>query len=81
MYTFVKHRYVIRIYKLFQPIAKVLKIDIHFICVEREADWCLHMVSLKRMLPYFFAAGHVNFTSPKAFTASFVDESRIKQDL
>jgi len=37
-----------------------MKIGIHFIRVEREADWCLHMVAMKRMLPYFFAAGHVH---------------------
>ena len=27
---------------------------------EREADWCLHLTAVKEMLPYFFAAGHVN---------------------
>ena len=37
-----------------------MKIGIDFIRVEREADWCLHIVAMKRMLPHFFAAGHVH---------------------
>ena len=28
---------------------------------EREGDWPLHMATYKQMLPYFFAAGHVNY--------------------
>ena len=32
-----------------------------YIRAEREADWCLHLTAVKEMLPYFFAAGHVNY--------------------
>ena len=32
-----------------------------YIRAEREADWCLHLSAVKAMLPYFFAAGHVNY--------------------
>ena len=28
---------------------------------EREGDWPLHLVAVKQMLPYFFAAAHVNY--------------------
>ena len=27
---------------------------------EREADWLLHIQAMKFMMPYFFAAGHIN---------------------
>ena len=32
-----------------------------YIRAEREADWCLHLAAYRQMLPYFFAAGHVNY--------------------
>ena len=32
-----------------------------FIRAEREGDWLLHMYAMKRMLPYFFAANHMNY--------------------
>ena len=32
-----------------------------FVRAERESDWPLHLVAVKRMLPYFFASGHVNY--------------------
>ena len=32
-----------------------------YIRAEREADWCLHLTAVREMLPYFFAAGHVNY--------------------
>ena len=28
---------------------------------EREGDWLLHLATFKKMLPYYFAAGHVNY--------------------
>ena len=28
---------------------------------EREGDWLLHMYALKRMVPYFFSAGHWHY--------------------
>ena len=32
-----------------------------FIRAEREGDWPLYLATYKQMLPYFFAAGHVNY--------------------
>ena len=32
-----------------------------YVRAEREADWPLHILAVKLMLPYFFAAGHVNY--------------------
>ena len=32
-----------------------------FIRAEREEDCCLHLETVRQMLPYFFAAGHVNY--------------------
>ncbi|KAK2185277.1 hypothetical protein NP493_241g06091 [Ridgeia piscesae] len=32
-----------------------------FVWAEREGDWPLHLATYKQMLPYFFAAGHVNY--------------------
>ena len=32
-----------------------------YVRAERESDWPLHLVAVKRMLPYFFASGHVNY--------------------
>ena len=32
-----------------------------YVRAEREGDWPLHLVAVKQMLPYFFAAAHVNY--------------------
>ena len=32
-----------------------------YVRAEREADWPLHLLAVKEMLPYIFAAGHVNY--------------------
>ena len=32
-----------------------------YVRAEREGDWCLHLYAVKEMIPYFFAAGHVNY--------------------
>ena len=32
-----------------------------YIRAEQQGDWPLHLVSLKQMLPYFFASSHVNY--------------------
>ena len=32
-----------------------------YVRAEREADWSLHILALKFMMPYFFAAGHINY--------------------
>ena len=31
-----------------------------YVRAEREGDWPLHLIAVKQMLPYFFAASHVN---------------------
>ena len=31
-----------------------------FVQAEREGDWTLHLFAVEKMLPYFFASGHVN---------------------
>ena len=42
------------IYCLIRPVFLMML----YIRAEREADWTLHLVAVKCMLPYFFAAGH-----------------------
>ena len=42
-------------------VIKAVFIMMMYIRAEREADWCLHLTAVKEMLPYFFAAGHVNY--------------------
>jgi hypothetical protein len=32
-----------------------------FVRAGREADWVLHMLAVSSMMPYFFAAGHINY--------------------
>ena len=32
-----------------------------YVRAEREGDWLLHIYSVTRMVPYFFAAGHPNY--------------------
>ena len=32
-----------------------------YVRAEREADWPLHILAMKFMMPYFFAAGHINY--------------------
>ncbi|KAL8582264.1 hypothetical protein ACOMHN_037021 [Nucella lapillus] len=32
-----------------------------FTRAEREGDWPLHLYVVEKMMPYFFAAGHVNY--------------------
>lgn len=32
-----------------------------FVRAEREADWPLHLLATKMMMPYFFSAGHFNY--------------------
>jgi len=32
-----------------------------YVRAKREADWPLHLVAVKQMLPYFFASSHVNY--------------------
>ena len=32
-----------------------------YVMAEFEDDWLLHLATFKKMLPYYFAAGHVNY--------------------
>jgi len=32
-----------------------------FVRAEREGEWALHLLAVKHMLPYFFAAGHIHY--------------------
>lgn len=32
-----------------------------YLRAEREAEWSLHLWAVERIIPYFFAAGHVNY--------------------
>ena len=34
-----------------------------YVRAEREAEWSLHLWAMQQMIPYFFAAGHVNYAS------------------
>ena len=40
---------------------KPVLLTMMFVRAEREGDWPLHLATYKQMLPYFFAAGHVNY--------------------
>ncbi len=43
---------------LIDPVFIIMK----YVRAEREADWPLHLATVKEMLPLFFAAGHMNYT-------------------
>ena len=32
-----------------------------YVRAEQEGEWALHLYACKEMIPYFFAAGHVNY--------------------
>ena len=34
-----------------------------YVRAEREAEWSLHLWAMQQMIPYFFAAVHVNYAS------------------
>ncbi len=34
-----------------------------YVRAEREAKWSLHLWAMQQMIPYFFAAGHVNYAN------------------
>lgn len=40
---------------------KAVFIMMLYVRAEREGDWALHLVTVKAMLPYFLASGHVNY--------------------
>ena len=44
-----------------ENIIKPVLIMIIYVRAEREAEWSLHLWAMQQMIPYFFAAGHVNY--------------------
>ena len=45
------------VYNIIEPVFIMMM----FVRSEREADWPLHLWSVQKMIPYFFAAGHFNY--------------------
>ncbi len=45
----------------FENLVKPVYIMMLFVRAEREGDWPLHLWAVKEMLPYFFAASHINY--------------------
>ncbi len=45
----------------FENLVKPVFIMMLFVRAEREGDWPLHLWAVKEMLPYFFAASHINY--------------------
>ena len=45
----------------FKCLIKPVFIMMIFVRAEREGDWPLHLFAVEKMLPYFFASGHVNY--------------------
>lgn len=44
-----------------ENLIKPVLIMMMYVRAEREGEWALHLYAVKQMLPYFFAAGHVNY--------------------
>ena len=44
-----------------ENLVKPVFIMMLFVRAEREGDWPLHLRAVKEMLPYFFAASHINY--------------------
>ena len=42
-------------------LTKLVFIMMLYVRAEREANWYLHLYSVAQMIPYFFAAGHINY--------------------
>ena len=42
-------------------LVKLVLLMMTYVLAEREGDWLLHLATIKKMLPYYFAAGHVNY--------------------
>ena len=38
-----------------------------YVRAEREADWALHLLAVQQILPYFFAANHINYARYGAY--------------
>ena len=44
-----------------ENLIKPVLIMMIYVRAEREAEWSLHIWAMQQMIPYFFAAGHVNY--------------------
>ncbi|KAJ8351728.1 hypothetical protein SKAU_G00232040 [Synaphobranchus kaupii] len=44
-----------------EVLVKPVFLMMSYIRAEREGDWLLHLTTFRKMLPYYFAAGHVNY--------------------
>ena len=44
-----------------EMLVKPVLLMMTYVRAEREGDWLLHLATLKKMLPYYFAANHVNY--------------------
>ena len=49
------------LYSFWCSYMKMVEILLNFIRATRTADWCLHLASLKMMLPWFFAYDRTNY--------------------
>ncbi|KAK2144992.1 hypothetical protein LSH36_713g01032 [Paralvinella palmiformis] len=49
-----------------------------FVRAEREADWPLHLWSVKQMIPYFFAAVHINYARKNRIRADNEDRAKLR---
>lgn len=45
-----------------ENLIKLVLIMMTYVRAEREAMWTLQLWAVQQMVPYFFAAGHVNYT-------------------
>ena len=61
---------------LVQP---VLIMMLLFIRAEREAEWPLHLLAVKLMMPYFFAGGHLNYARYGLYDLSLME--RLPDDI
>ena len=44
-----------------ENIVRLVFLMMQFVRAEREGDWALHLLVVKGMMPYFFAANHNNY--------------------
>ena len=42
-------------------VIKPVLLMLRYIRAERQSDWALHLSAVHEMLPYFYAAGHINY--------------------
>ena len=60
-------------------LAQSVLIMMLFIRAEREAEWPLHLLAVKLIMPYFFATGHLNYARYGLYYPSSVE--RLPDDI